>query len=72
MWVYDLRTNMPNFGKRTPFTRAYFAEFEQCYGADANGGSERVDQGEGGRFRCFDSGVCGAAGREFGYFVAAG
>jgi len=54
VWVYDLRTNMPNFGKRTPFTRAYFAEFEQCYGADANGGSERVDQGEGGRFRCFD------------------
>jgi type I restriction enzyme M protein len=54
VWVYDLRTNMANFGKRTPLTREHFAEFEACYGADANGGSERVDQGETGRFRCFD------------------
>lgn len=32
VWVYDLRANMPSFGKRTEFTRAYFAEFEKCYG----------------------------------------
>jgi type I restriction enzyme M protein len=32
VWVYDMRANMPNFGKRTEFTRAYFAEFENCYG----------------------------------------
>jgi hypothetical protein len=31
-----------------------FAAFEACYGEDANGGSERVDEGETGRFRCFD------------------
>jgi type I restriction enzyme M protein len=30
--VYDLRANMPRFGKRTPLTRAHFAEFEACYG----------------------------------------
>lgn len=24
VWVYDLRANMPAFGKRTPFTRDYF------------------------------------------------
>ena len=54
VWVYDLRTNMPKFGKRTPFTRAHFAEFEACYGEDANGESARTDEGEEGRFRCFE------------------
>lgn len=53
VWVYDLRTNMPSFGKRTPLTRAHFSEFEKAYGDDPNGGSERMDQGEEGRFRCF-------------------
>lgn len=53
VWVYDLRTNMPSFGKRTPLTRSHFAEFEHCYGEEANGGAERVDQGEEGRWRCF-------------------
>lgn len=48
VWVYDMRTNMPSFGKRTPLTRAHFSEFEDCYVAD-----QRVDQGEQGRFRCF-------------------
>ena len=27
VWVYDLRANMPNFGKRTEFTRSYFSDF---------------------------------------------
>ncbi|MEM9985145.1 MAG: N-6 DNA methylase [Bacteroidota bacterium] len=31
VWFYDLRTNMPNFGKRTPFTRAAFAGFVKAY-----------------------------------------
>ncbi|MEM9091351.1 MAG: N-6 DNA methylase [Cyanobacteria bacterium P01_F01_bin.53] len=53
VWVHDLRTNMPKFGKRTPLTRKHFEEFEECYGEDANGGSTRSDQGEEGRFRCF-------------------
>jgi len=53
VWFYDLRTNMPSFGKRTPLTRAHFAEFEKCFGEDPNGGSKRKDQGEEGRFRCF-------------------
>jgi type I restriction enzyme M protein len=53
VWIYDMRTNMPAFGKRTPLTREHFQEFEQCYGNDPNGDSKRVDQGEEGRFRCF-------------------
>ena len=39
--------------RRTPLTRAHFADFEMAYGADANGRSERQDAGEGGRWRCF-------------------
>jgi type I restriction enzyme M protein len=34
VWYYDLRTNMDSFGKRTPFTRAHFADFERAYRAD--------------------------------------
>ena len=57
VWFYDLRANMPSFGKRTPLTRAHFAEFEVAYGEDPLGSpaalAERVDGGESGRFRRF-------------------
>jgi type I restriction enzyme M protein len=33
VWVYDIRANMPQFGKRTPFTRDYIADFEAASGA---------------------------------------
>lgn len=53
VWVYDLRADMPAFGKTRPLTLDDFAEFETAYGADPNGAVERQDQGEVGRFRCF-------------------
>ena len=53
VWIYDMRSNMPNFGKRTPFTREHFNEFERAYGDDPLGKSERRDQGETGRWRRF-------------------
>jgi type I restriction enzyme M protein len=53
VWIYDLRANAPAFGKRTPLTRAYFAEFEKAFGTDPLGKSKRKDQGETGRFRKF-------------------
>jgi type I restriction enzyme M protein len=53
VWIFDMRTNMPAFGKRRPFTREHFAEFEKCFGKKADGTSKRTDQGEEGRFRCF-------------------
>ena len=31
VWVYDLRTNMPSFGKRTPFTEKHLQPFEAVY-----------------------------------------
>lgn len=41
VWVYDLRSDMPVFGKRTPFTREQLAGFEADYGADPAGRGER-------------------------------
>ena len=34
VWFYDMRTNMPKFGKRTPFTEKHFADFEKAYTAE--------------------------------------
>lgn len=31
VWIYDLRSNMPSFGKTNPLTRSYFDEFVACY-----------------------------------------
>lgn len=53
VWVYDLRANMPAFGKTSPLTTEHFTEFEAAYGADPNGGAGRNDTGEDGRFRRF-------------------
>jgi type I restriction enzyme M protein len=69
VWVYDMRANMPQFGKRTPFTRDYFRtppdaaastprdKFEDVFGDDPQGGpkalKQRVDTGEAGRWRRF-------------------
>lgn len=43
VWVYDLRTNMPNFGKRNPFNDSHLVPFEKVYGEDANGQSPRQE-----------------------------
>ena len=62
-----MRANMPQFGKRTPFSRDYFRtpadapadtprdKFEDVFGDDPQGGpkalARRVDTGETGRWR---------------------
>jgi len=48
VWVYDMRANMPAFGKTRPLTVADFAAFEEAYLA-----SPRVDEGAEGRFQSF-------------------
>jgi len=57
VWVYDLRANMPQFGKRTLLTRDHFAAFEDAFGKDPLGSpkslAKRKDTGEDGRFRRF-------------------
>ena len=52
-WFYDMRTNMPSFGKRTPLTREHFTDFEKAFGESPLGASKRKDMGEAGRFRRF-------------------
>ncbi len=53
VWVYDMRTNMPAFGKRSPLGRQHFAEFEAAFGDDRHGQGSRENGGEEGRFRPF-------------------
>jgi type I restriction enzyme M protein len=53
VWIYDMRADMPAFGKTRPLTVQDFADFEKAYGSDPNGGAKRKDQGEAGRWRCF-------------------
>lgn len=63
VWVYDLRTNMPSFGKTSPFTSEYLKPFAQVFGTDPYGQSARQEgewsftQGEhtaeNNRWRCF-------------------
>jgi type I restriction enzyme M protein len=64
IWFFDMRTNMPSFGKRTPFTREHFAEFERAYGADPGGGSKRKTDGavEASRWRAYTRGEIAARG----------
>ncbi|PSF13528.1 SAM-dependent methyltransferase [Marinobacter fuscus] len=44
VWVYDLRTNMPSFGKRTPFGEKHLAPFEAVFSPSPLAGEGR---GEG-------------------------
>ena len=53
VWFFDLRTNMPRFGKTTPLAYGHFNEFIKCYGKDPYGKAKRKDLGGEGRFREF-------------------
>lgn len=64
VWVYDLRINMPSFGKRTPFSDQHLKPFEDCFHAnerketDGNVPLSLDAQGRGEgetetRWRCF-------------------
>jgi type I restriction enzyme M protein len=65
VWVYDLRANMPQFGKRTLFTAQHLQEFYEAVGRDLTQVDEAARQdfidrhaGAGGnpeacRLRCF-------------------
>ncbi|MGV3345589.1 N-6 DNA methylase [Enterobacteriaceae bacterium LUAb1] len=43
IWIYDLRTNMPGFGKRTPFSKNYLKPFESVFGNSPQGNSPRQE-----------------------------
>ena len=56
VWIYDARTNVPGITKKDrPLTKAHFAEFEACYGADPNGRAKRKpEKSKDDRWRSFD------------------
>jgi type I restriction enzyme M protein len=59
VWIYDLRANMPQFGKRTQLTAEHFAEFEDFFGSDPYGNNAEHRHSRAGgnpetaRFRSF-------------------
>jgi type I restriction enzyme M protein len=56
VWIYDMRTNMRSFGKRTPLKQSDFDDFKEAYfGARASSPrvGKREDGGEEGRFRSY-------------------
>lgn len=53
VWVFDMRANMPAFGKTRPLAVEDFADFEKAYGDNPNGAGKREDQGDDSRWRCF-------------------
>jgi type I restriction enzyme M protein len=53
VWIYDMRSGAPAFGKTRPINADDFAGFVAVYGDDPDGGSTRRDEGEEGRFRRF-------------------
>ncbi len=52
-WFYDLRAQMPKFGKTTPLTEAHFVEFEKAFEISPYGSERGADEGEEGRWRKF-------------------
>ena len=72
IWIYDMRSNMPSFGKRTPLTTDHFQDFMKAYGDDPYGKAKRTDQGEKGRFRCFTRAEIAKAERLPRYHLAPG
>jgi len=52
VWFYDLRTNMPSFGKTNALTAKHFEEFEERFGDDPKGNAPRTEQSEDSRWRC--------------------
>lgn len=53
VWVYDLRANMPQFGKRTVLEENHFDDFVKCFGKKSDGTSKRTEKESNERWRSF-------------------
>lgn len=55
VWIYDLRSEMPSFGKTNPLKISHFDEFVECYkGADLSAREETYsEENPNGRWRRF-------------------
>lgn len=62
IWIYDLRAQMPKFGKTTLLTQTHFEGFEQAFGKSPYGKERGPDEGEAGRWRRFTREAIAARG----------
>lgn len=53
VWIYDMRSGAPAYGKTNPLKPADFDAFIAAFGDDPYGNAPRTDEGETGRFRRF-------------------
>lgn len=55
VWIYDLRSNMPSFGKTNPLKEEHFKEFVECYadGILENRNETYSEENPNGRWRRF-------------------
>ena len=53
VWIYDMRSGAPAYGKTNPLKPADFEDFITAFGDDPLGRAARKDTGEEGRFRRF-------------------
>jgi type I restriction enzyme M protein len=53
VWVYDMRHDAPKNGKKRPLRVEDFSDFISAFGDDPTGGSLRIDDGPGSRWRSF-------------------
>jgi type I restriction enzyme M protein len=62
VWIYDLRSGVPVYGKTNRLKVEDFDAFAQAFGGDPLGLAKRTDEGEGGRFRRFTRAEISARG----------
>ena len=62
VWIYDMRSAVPAYGKTNPIRPGDFAEFVKVFGDDPLGRADRKDTGEEGRFRRFSRAEIAARG----------
>ena len=62
VWIYDMRSGAPAYGKTNPLKHADFADFIGAFGDDPLGRTPRTDTGNQGRFRRFTRNEIAARG----------
>ena len=50
VWIYDMRSGAPAYGKTNPLRSADFEGFVRAFGDDPLGQAKRKDEGETGQF----------------------
>lgn len=53
VWIYDMRSGAPPYGKTNPLKLSDFDNFMRAFGDDPDGQADRKDEGDDGRFRRF-------------------